>query len=372
MNSPPSAGLFNTDHLTDEEVQRQLKNRPSSEPPPTLPVTTLPSSEYPSDQGVLFDLTTQDDYEKLPPEWKEKFLYKWEDDLRYIPQDIAISSLFTIGNNKTPRKAYQRELIPILNKNFELRFTGIELRQDDEKIWMQCLHINRGYAQPLGAPVYFEASQFIRSIGLSVSQANYTHLKESFARLQATTIELYSKKAKITRTFRLVCHFQFEDENHYPLPAWKVVLDPRLFYLLDKRYHTRLHFERSKRLGNGLASKLHSYYASHAVPMERSVNDLFRLCVGDDEALMIAYTKGGKKKLTSDPAALEAAEKYLMNRKRDFRHKLKGALDRLVKPPICFLESFTISERNKEYFIKVIRTVDNFSPDPDTPLPDTR
>lgn len=370
-SSPGTGALFNSDDLTDDEVVRQLGTSLAAEALPS-PATSVahPSkasgprrstgaephifTSAPKDQPDLFNVLSN--YEQLPAEWQGKHLWQWNEDTRIIPVDVAISALFTIGNNKVPRAAFQREPIPILSKEFEMRYTGIELRQDDELNWMQLLHLNRGFGQPLGAPILFKAAAFLRELDLTPGAANYLHLKESLARLQATAIELYSKRLNITKTFRLVCHFEFEDENHYPLPAWKVVLDPRLYYLLEDRYHTRMSFERRKRLGNGLASKLHSYYACHKQPMDRSLDDLFRLCIGEEEAVIKKFLRS--RRMKDSPESRKQAQTYLVQRRRDFKRDLEQALERLQSPHIGFLTKFEMFKEGKTVMVHVERNHD--------------
>lgn len=368
-----SLSLFDVDELSDDEVALQLgvpntsDHQPAVPPPlahiaskpqgqrgellPKAPHDSAPFLSAPTDQPDLF--ASLPEYDQLPAEWQGKMLRSWGADDRYVPIEIAISAVFTIGNNQVPRLSFNRERIPILNNSYDLYYTGLELRQPDELIFLQLLHLNRG-RQPLGSPVLFKPSAFLKELDLKPATANYEHLKKAMHRLQATTLELYSHKYKKSKTFRFVCHFDFEDENHHPLPLWKVVLDPRLFYLLHGRYHARMSFRRRKMLGSGLASKLHSYFACHRAPIDRNINDYFRLCVGQEEALLQRFMQQRRLKRTSADS-LVAANKAVAQKRRDFRRDMEEALQRLCSPEIGFLASYRFYKLGDEVFVGVER-----------------
>ena len=305
----------------------------------------------PSQQDGLFDSLTQ--YEDLPDQWRGRYLWQWDDRTRVIPVDIAISALFTIGNNKVERRALQREPITILSRDYEMFYTGIELRQDDELIWLQLLHMARGYERPLGSPIYFTPSRFLGEIGKSRNQENYKHLKESMARLQATTVELYSKQHKSTKTFRFVSYFGYQDERYIQLPAWKVLLDPRIFFMLDGKYHAQMNFECRKKLGNGLTAKLHSYYACHKKPMDRPIGDLFSLCYGSDAQVKSLYLR--QRRLKNSSSNDGKALTHLNAMKKHFKVYLREALNELAKPEIGFLVGHAFHSMNSTTMVHVDR-----------------
>jgi hypothetical protein len=349
MIDSATQGLVALNHLSNDEMLRELANGAPVRPLAVSKTSLAPSVSADAPQAAneflaqsaqvdLFSSLTS--YEDLPEQWRGKHLWNWAEQIRIIPVDIAISALFTIGNRKIERRAFQRETIPILSKEFEMIYTGLELRQDDEFVWMQILHLGRGIDQPLGAPIYFKAANFLRSIGKSTGRESYLHLKETMARLQATTVELRSKTHNIVKSFRLVSHFAYEDETHFPLPAWKVVLDPRLFLLLDARYHNRMSFERRKKLGHGLAAKLHSYYSSHRDPIDRPLSDLFTIAYGSLEHLQKAFLK--TRRLRASPEHQELAKQYLAQRGYDFKRDLVDAMETLKSPEIGFLSDYSI------------------------------
>lgn len=305
----------------------------------------------PRDDDLFAALTR---YEDLPEQWRGKYLWQWDERTRVLPVDIAISALFTIGNRKIERRAMQRESITILSREFDMFYTGIELRQDDELIWMQLLHMARGYERPLGSAICFTPSRFLAAIGKNRGSQNYIHLKESMARLQATTVELYSKQHKSTKTFRLVSYFEYQDERFNTLPAWKVVLDPRIFFMLDGKYHAQMNFACRKKLGSGLTSKLHSYYACHKKPMDRSISDLFSLCYGKDEQIKILFYR--QRRIKRTVANESKATTYLSSLKYDFKRYLIEALEMLTSTEVNFLSSYKIYNDGSVAMVHVDRS----------------
>ena len=61
----------------------------------------------------------------------------------------------------------------------QVTYQGVELRQDDEDVWLQALHLAR--EQPLDAPIEFVPHAFLRAIGWPTTGHYYALLRDAFA-----------------------------------------------------------------------------------------------------------------------------------------------------------------------------------------------
>jgi len=74
----------------------------------------------------------------------------WRDDRRGMPNDLVRSALFTIGNSRQKR-SFRRDTVIAALGELEITYTGEELRQDDEDVFLQLVHLAR--LAPLGETV---------------------------------------------------------------------------------------------------------------------------------------------------------------------------------------------------------------------------
>lgn len=195
----------------------------------------------------------------------------WEDWQRGIPNDITRTSLFTSRNNKVPRRVLKGEPVFAMGE-IAATYRGEELRQDDERVWMQILHLAR--VQPLSDWVEFVPGEFMLAIGWkSRSSREYERLREILSRLQATALQIQSKRLNTGVSVSLIVSFQWRD-----LTRWRVKIEPEMKQLFPEDYYTRVQWEQRLGLPNGIASKLHSYFASHRTPLPVKVCHLQELC----------------------------------------------------------------------------------------------
>jgi TrfA protein len=195
----------------------------------------------------------------------------WEDWHRGIPNDITRTSLFTSRNNKVPRRVLKGEPVFAMGE-IAATYRGEELRQDDERVWMQILHLAR--LQTLSDWVEFVPGEFMLALGWkSRGSREYDRLREILGRLQATALQIQSKRLNTGVSVSLIVSFQWRD-----LTRWRVKIEPEMKQLFPEDYYTRVQWEQRLELPNGIASKLHSYFASHRVPLPVKVCHLQELC----------------------------------------------------------------------------------------------
>ena len=101
----------------------------------------------------------------------------WPQELRGLPNVFARSALFSVGNLRAgPRKFLKRHPLAALS-GINIVYTGEQLRQDDEDVFLQILHIGR--MQELGTEVRFTAASMITELGWSRNTKSYKRLAET-------------------------------------------------------------------------------------------------------------------------------------------------------------------------------------------------
>ena len=115
----------------------------------------------------------------------------WAEAMRAAPNELIRSALFNAKNRNNKREYLKNAPIYVVGDG-EMRYTGEELRQDDETVWMQILHLAR--LQPLATWVEFKRSEFLKALGWPTSAYYYTRLDETIKRLSATNLSIASKR----------------------------------------------------------------------------------------------------------------------------------------------------------------------------------
>jgi len=188
----------------------------------------------------------------------------WPDVVRSLPNEILRSALFNARNRKHPRAMMKSEPIAIIGDG-RITYRGEELRQDDETVWLQLVHLARQHVA--GQLVEFTAYSFCKDIGWPIGKRSYDRLKESLRRMQATGLDVHSKRLDKGVSMSMIPFFEYEDsDTQKSLPRWRVRIAPELVDLFGSDHYTRLEWAQRLRLPDGLATWLHGYLASHRVP----------------------------------------------------------------------------------------------------------
>lgn len=200
----------------------------------------------------------------------------WPEAVRAIPNEIVRSALFNARNRKTPREGYRQQPLAIIGEG-KITYTGEELRQDDQTVWLQLLH--QAKAQRVGDVVEFTPYSFCKAVGWSVGGASYQRLRDIFTRLQATSLSVYSQRLGQGVSLSMLPYFRWTDEVGESLPAWQVKVAPELVHLFGEFYFTQVEWKQRLELPDGLATWLHGYLASHKEPYPLKL-DTIRLGAG--------------------------------------------------------------------------------------------
>lgn len=204
----------------------------------------------------------------------EKGLPVWQNTYRALPNAIARSALFNTANLRSGGERAFFNAIEIASTNdIVLTYTGEELRQDDEDVFLQVLHLAK--EQKLGEDIGFTANSMVVSLGWTRNSESYRRLHGCMRRLKATAVELTMGRVGFSGS--LLSSFQWrEDEFGDPSREWRVSLDRNIVKLFDPDTYSLIHWPTRLSLPP-MARWLHSYYSTHRDPFPVSVELLYRL-----------------------------------------------------------------------------------------------
>ena len=155
-----------------------------------------------------------------------------EDFFRGLPNEIARSSLFNSRNTAVKRTWHTGESLFVLG-DVEVTYRGEELRQMDEMVWLQVLHLAR--VQPLNEWVEFLPTAMVTALGWTRGKNNYDRLRTILARLQATSLQLQSHRIQTGVSLSLIRKFEWKG-----LKSWRVMLEPEMSVLFPEDYYSRV------------------------------------------------------------------------------------------------------------------------------------
>jgi len=206
----------------------------------------------------------------------------WPNSHRALPNALARSALFnTASARKGERERYWQHEVPV-PQGTRMLYTGEELRQDDEDVYLQVLHLAR--LEGLGDEVFFTAHAMLVEVGWTVNSKSYERLSACLYRLTAATVSLtVQDKRGLRETYAgsLLRSFRWrESPDGPPLSQWRVRVEPELAALFDPAYYSRVVWAMRLELPP-LGKWLHMHYSTHAYPFPVRVATLHKLCGSD-------------------------------------------------------------------------------------------
>lgn len=203
----------------------------------------------------------------------------WPKSHRGIPNALARSALFNVSNLRSagPRAYFQLAEVAA-TKGIRLVYTGAELRQDDEDVFLQVLHLAK--EQKLGENIKFTANSMLKALGWTVNSGSYERLTICMHRMKATALQLTVDRpdgTRISYTGSLIGDFMTREQiTGDPLTEWVVSLPKNIVKLFDPQAYSLINWGARMELPP-LAKWLHSFYATHKEPFPHKVETLHRL-----------------------------------------------------------------------------------------------
>lgn len=244
--------------------------------------------------------------EELP---KQQLL--WGETARGLNNQIARSALFGISNKTKKRELMQR--VELYNYGTgKITYSGPDLRQDDEDVFFQILHVSRQI--DLNNKIEFSGYQFLKQLGWQPNSKNYDRLRGIITNLAGAVVEVEHEE-RLCYGSALIQSYQFESNipGDEKSRKWQVKLDRQILALFQDTLFTQLDWNMRMKFRRQLTKKLHSFYSTHREPYAIKVETIHKLCRSEIAKL---YT---------------------------FRQELKLALDELVE--FGFLVSYSIDKK---------------------------
>ncbi len=198
----------------------------------------------------------------------------WPERVRALPNPLARCALFTAAGKKEDRVAFKRTLLASLSDR-EIHYTGEELRQDDQDVWLQVVHLAR--VHPAGDRVELTAHAVLMALGWGRSADNYKRLRASILRMTEATVWVTSPGQTDGWSGRLVDKVHWRDEDNAGSTTWQIQLDRRIIELFAPNGVSHIEWEQRLTL-KPLAKWLHSFYSTHREPHPYRVATLHQLC----------------------------------------------------------------------------------------------
>jgi hypothetical protein len=196
----------------------------------------------------------------------------WNDATRRIPNEIVRSALFKAKNRNTKRE-YLKDADVVVIGDGQIKYTGEELRQNDEIVWLELIHLARGV--PAGQVIEFTPYSFCKAVKWPINNGSYTRLRECLTRMQATSLSVYSKRLQEGISLSMIPQFSWKNESGTPLSRYKVNIAPQLVSLFGDTYFTQIEWEQRLMLSPGIATWLHGYFASHRSPFPVKIETVY-------------------------------------------------------------------------------------------------
>lgn len=203
----------------------------------------------------------------------DKQLVLWIDAVRGAPNEIVRSALFTAKNRKQPRENLKQAVVAVIGEG-QITYTGEELRQDDETVWLQLIHLAR--ENGLSTAFQFTPYSFCQAINWPINGYSFDRLNKCMTRLQATSLKITSKRLGDEVSLAMLPGYKAKRRKDVDGSGgfWTVRMHDELVFLFSEAQYTRLEWQQRLALPEGLATWLHAYYASHREPFPVKVETI--------------------------------------------------------------------------------------------------
>jgi len=222
--------------------------------------------------GILAGMATR----KPQPVVDSTQLPIWPNELRGLPNALARSALFCVANQRGAREMFKKRPIAAL-AGIEITYSGEELRQDDEDVFLQILHIAR--MRDLATTCTFTAYAMLTELGWDKSSKGYKRLVECIDRLKFSSISVTVESPTVRQNYTgaLIRSFRWKEASgDSPLREWEVLLEKEITALFSPEGYTRLDWSTRLQL-SPMAKWLHSFYHTHRAPFAFKTENLREL-----------------------------------------------------------------------------------------------
>lgn len=212
----------------------------------------------------------------------------WGEDKRPVSKQLARSALFHVTDQRQPRRQFKDHVIKSWVRT-EIRYSGEELRQDDQLVFMQLVHVMR--KQELGNEAIVMACDMLKDLKWKDRAEDYDHLFQCLKRLLEGTVWVWNPDNRGTKLYgsHLIHSVEGIDADHEAKaklraegalteeearlkPArtiWKLTLDRNLANIMANDSLTLIDWIRHLSL-TPAAKWFHVFYSTHREPFAMS------------------------------------------------------------------------------------------------------
>lgn len=235
----------------------------------------------------------------------QQVLPLWDDMRRAVPNPFLRSGLFGMAAT-SKRRFMNGEQVASL-ANFDIRYKGEELLQEDLTVWMSLINLAR--RQRVADAVFFTGYELIQDMGWRLHSESYERAKLCIERLKANSLKVLSKTGDEAYAGSLIREFAYakasggrrsklDDQADH---KWMVRFEPRIANLFMQSDATLLWWEQRKEIGTRAAFTLwlHGFYSSHTEPIPYTIEQLIALSRSETSRRrdFVARLDAGLKKL---------------------------------------------------------------------------
>ncbi|EKD97725.1 MAG: hypothetical protein ACD_23C00755G0007 [uncultured bacterium] len=204
----------------------------------------------------------------------------WDDDNRGVPNPLVRSGLFTVGNSE--KREYVPDMLIASLSNYEIRYTGAELRQDDLSVWLSLVNLAR--AKPMSEAIYFTGYQIVKDLGWRMHSESYKRVQDCIERLKVTGLKITTRDHESAYSGSLIRDYGWTERDEKGNTKWMVRFEPRISSLFMEDTVTLLEWDIRKKIGprSTLALWLLSFYSTHRAPEPNSLAKIHELCRSKD------------------------------------------------------------------------------------------
>lgn len=198
----------------------------------------------------------------------------WAERVRGLPNTFARSALFSVG--KGARRQLKNETIATL-QDTQIRYTGTQLRQDDEDVFLQLIHLARG--RPVVDFVEFSAYGMLKELAWWHSSRSYTRLRDCIERLKANALKITFNIDGRTVTFAgsLIRKF-VRSEEPGSRETWKVWFEREVIVLFGQMSYSEIEWSQRCQLDGEIAKWLLGFFVTWPENEPVEVKALRTLC----------------------------------------------------------------------------------------------
>jgi hypothetical protein len=198
----------------------------------------------------------------------------WPERVRGLPNMLARCALFTAAGHKEERREFNKDTIFSV-EGFTMKYSGPELRQDDQDVFLQLVHMTRSL-QP-GEKLNVSGYAILQALGWDTGGREYKRLREHIDRMADGKLDIVGTIGGEPFHFKGGLLPSMLTIGAHARTRFSLWIDPSVIALFGEEQYTLIDWADRLELGP-LAKWLHSFYFTHRKPFAYRVETLHKLC----------------------------------------------------------------------------------------------